>query len=268
VMEGSPAEKAGIKPNDEIVAVDGVPVSKMQPEEVAMHIRGEINTDVILAIRRDGEQDADYTIKRDIIQVKTVLGKKLESGQGYIRIASFSEKTGEEFKTAYQALQQEGLPGLIIDLRENPGGLITSCVEVADQILPEGPIVSVIERDGSKEEYESHLKQKTCPMVVLIDGNSASASEILAGALQDRKAATIVGTKSFGKGSVQMVMPMFHDDAVKLTVAKYYTPSGRSIDGVGIEPDVEADLPIDAETDTQLIKAEEVLAEKITSHGK
>ena len=263
VMDESPAARAGILANDEITAVDGVAVATIQPEEVAMHIRGAIGTDVTLTIHREGENDRDYTIKRDTIQVKTVLGKMMDNGQGYIRIATFSENTAKEFRSAYDKLKQEGLKGLIIDLRQNPGGLVDSGVEIANQIVPEGPIVSVVDKDGDKEEYVSKLTEPTCPLVVLIDGNSASTTEILAGALKDRHAATLVGTKSFGKGSVQMVVPMFHDDAVKLTIAKYYTPSGTSIDGVGIEPDVKVELTPDLTQDVQLDKAKEVLAGKI-----
>ena len=153
--------------------------------------------------------------------------------------------------------------GLIIDLRANPGGLITSCVEIANMVVPLGPIVSVVQRDGTREEHDSKLAKSKYPIVVLIDGNSASASEILAGALQDTKAATLVGTQSYGKGSVQVVIPMNEGDALKLTIAKYYTPSGRSIDGTGIEPDVKVDLDPKGTTDNQLAKAIEVMQEKL-----
>ena len=266
VMEDSPAAKAGILANDEILAVDGTPVTEIQPEEVAIRIRGEVGTDVILSVHREGEENREYTITRDTIQVKTAAGKMLEDGLGYIRIASFSENTPQEFRSAYDALEQEGMKGLIIDLRQNPGGLVTSCVAIANMVVPEGPVVSVVERDGSKEEYVSTLEKEKFPLVAIIDGNSASAAEILAGAIQDLNAGTLVGAKSYGKGSVQVVMPMFHDDAVKITIAKYYTPSGRSIDGVGIEPDVPVELGAEDTTDVQLTKAEAVLKEKIASY--
>ena len=155
------------------------------------------------------------------------------------------------------------MKGLIVDLRQNPGGLITSCVEVADMLVPKGNIVSVVQRDGTREDYDSSLEKEKYPLVVLIDGNSASASEILAGALQDREAATIVGTKSYGKGSVQVVVPLFHDDGLKLTIAKYYTPNGRCIDGIGIEPDITVNFNEDSREDTQLNMAKEVLLKKI-----
>jgi carboxyl-terminal processing protease len=185
-------------------------------------------------------------------------------GIGYIRIASFSTNTGKEFDGAYKELEQAGMKGLIIDLRENPGGLVTSCVEIADQVVPKGPIVSMVRRDGSKEEDDSKLEAVKYPIVVLIDGNSASASEILAGALQDTGAATIVGMRSYGKGSVQTVIPLHEKSGLKLTIAKYYTPNGRSIDGVGIEPDIEVDLAKDSLTDNQLGKAIEVMKEKLS----
>lgn len=262
VLDDTPGQHAGLEAGDEIMAVDGTPVSEMQPEEVAMHIRGEVGTKVVLTIERGGETQ-DYTIERATIKIDTAKGTMLEDGMGYIRIASFSENTGKEFKAAYDSLEEQGMKGLIIDLRENPGGLVTSCVEIANMVVPKGPIVSVVERDGSKEVHESKLEESKYSIVVLIDGNSASASEILAGALQDTGAATLVGTKSYGKGSVQVVVPMLHDDGLKLTIAKYYTPNGRCIDGTGIEPDVEVELPEGATTDVQLEKAKEVLKEKL-----
>ena len=263
VMPGTPGEKAGLQANDAILAVDGTPVTEFQPEEVALHIRGAVGTEVELLIRREGQEDTTYRITRDTIQIHTVSGKMLENGIGYIRIVSFSEKTGQEFQTVYDELAGQGMKGLILDLRENPGGLITSCIEVCRMLIPKGTIVSVIERNGSEEIYQSDLEAPKYPVVALIDGNSASASEILAGALQDTGAGTLVGTKSYGKGSVQMVLPMAHEDGLKLTIAKYYTPSGRSIDGTGIEPDVTVELPQDRASDTQLAKAVEIMEEKL-----
>jgi len=265
VMEGTPSEAAGIKTGDEIIAVDGVPTSEIEPEEVVLHIRGEIGTDVTLKIRRAGEEDKDYVVRRATIQVHTVAGQMLPDtdGIGYIRIASFSEHTADEFKDAYRALENEGVKGMIIDLRENPGGLVTSCVAIANMVVPKGPVVSVVQKDGTREEYKSDLSEEKYPLVVLIDGNSASASEILAGALQDTGAATIVGETSYGKGSVQVILPLYDDDALKLTIAKYYTPSGRSIDGTGIEPDVRVEPQVDGAQDVQLLKAIDVMKGKL-----
>ena len=265
VMEGTPSEAAGIKTGDEIIAVDGTPTNEIEPEEVVLHIRGEIDTDVTLKIRRAGEEDKDYVVRRATIQVHTVAGQMLPDtdGIGYIRIASFSEHTADEFKDAYHALENEGVKGMIIDLRENPGGLVTSCVAIANMVVPKGPVVSVVQKDGRREEYESELSEEKYPLVVLIDGNSASASEILAGALQDTGAATIVGQTSYGKGSVQVILPLYDDDALKLTIAKYYTPSGRSIDGTGIEPDVRVEPQADSAQDVQLLKAIDVMKGKL-----
>ena len=267
VMEGTPSEAAGIKTGDEIIAVDGTPTNEIEPEEVVLHIRGEIGTDVTLKIRRAGEEDRDYVVRRATIQVHTVAGQMLPDtdGIGYIRIASFSEHTADEFKDAYHALENEGVKGMIIDLRENPGGLVTSCVAIANMVVPKGPVVSVVQKDGRREEYESELSEEKYPLVVLIDGNSASASEILAGALQDTGAATIVGQTSYGKGSVQVILPLYDDDALKLTIAKYYTPSGRSIDGTGIEPDVRVEPQADGSQDVQLLKAIDVMKGKLAS---
>ena len=263
VMPESPGERAGLQANDAIISVDGTAITEMQPEEVVMRIRGEVGTEVELMIHREGEVDRPYRITRDTIQVKTVDGKLMEDGIGYIRIVSFSEKSGEEFRKVYDDLLAQGMKGLIIDVRENPGGVITSCVDIARMVVPKGRIVSVIERDGTEENYDSELEQPIEPMAILIDGNSASASEILAGALQDTKAAVVIGTKSYGKGSVQMLIPMFREDGLKLTIAKYYTPNGRSIDGIGIEPDIAVEFPADAESDVQLDRALEVIRQRL-----
>ena len=274
VIPDGPGDKAGLQANDSILAVNGEPISSIEYGEVALKIRGEVGTPVDLLIHREGEEDKTYTITRAIIKDKTVSSKMLDDKLGYIRISNFSEGTGKEFKTALNELEAENMKGLILDLRQNPGGVITSCVEVAREIVPAGPIVSVIQRDGTKEVYMSDLEKTKFPIVVLIDQNSASASELLSGALQDTKAAVIVGMKSYGKGSVQTLIPMFRDDGLKLTIAKYYTPNGRSIDGVGIIPDFEVPLenPLpmtreintDADNDAQLRKAEEILTEQIS----
>ncbi len=273
VIPDGPGAKGGLMAGDSILAVNGQPISEIDYAEVALKIRGEVGTNVDLLIHRDGEEDKTYSITREIIKVQTVSSKMLDNEMGYIRISNFSENTGKEFKTALNTLESEHMKGFILDLRQNPGGLITSCIEVAKEIVPAGPIVSVIQRDGTKEVYNSELEKTKFPIVVLLDQNSASASELLSGALQDTKAAVVVGVKSYGKGSVQTVIPMFRDDGLKLTVAKYYTPNGRSIDGVGIIPDFEVplenplpmtrELNTDASNDAQLRKAEEILTEQI-----
>lgn len=273
VIPDGPGQHAGLQSGDEILAVDSVPVTEISPGEVALKIRGQVGTNVDLLIRRAGAEDATYTLTREIIHMKTVAGKMIDDRLGYVKITNFSENTGDEFRTTLTELENAGMKGLILDLRQNPGGVITSCVEVARQIVPAGTITSVIQRDGSKEVYTSDLSAAKFPIVVLLDEHSASASELLSGALQDTKAAIVVGEKSYGKGSVQTLIPMAHNDGIKLTIAKYYTPNGREIDGVGIQPDVEVKqeakpqhiyaLQTDDATDVQLQTAENLLRRQV-----
>lgn len=265
IMENSPGQKAGLQEGDEILAVDGVPVTQMAFDEVATHVRGQAGTDVVLTIMRDNANQ-DITITRDNIKLKTVGHKMLDNNIGYIQIVSFSEDTANEFNEAYNDLKNQGMKALVLDLRNNPGGLLTTCVEIAKKLVPKGEIVSIVDKQGNKETYSSSLEAPEYPLVVLINKNSASASEILSGAIQDTKAGTIIGNISYGKGSVQTILPMFEDDAVKLTIAKYYTPSGRSIDGTGITPDIEINLDENATSDTQLDKALEILKAQLNNN--
>lgn len=265
IMENSPGQKAGLQEGDEILAVDGVPVTQMAFDEVAAHVRGQAGTDVVLTIMRDNANQ-DITITRDNIKLKTVGHKMLDNNIGYIQIVSFSEDTANEFNEAYNDLKNQGMKALVLDLRNNPGGLLTTCVEIAKKLVPKGEIVSIVDKQGNKETYSSSLEAPEYPLIVLINKNSASASEILSGAIQDTKAGTIIGNTSYGKGSVQTILPMFEDDAVKLTIAKYYTPSGRSIDGTGITPDIEINLDENATSDTQLDKALEVLKAQLNNN--
>lgn len=273
VIPDGPGQRAGLQAGDEILAVDGQPVEEISPGEVALKIRGQVGTNVELLIHREGTEDTTYTLTRENIHVKTVAGTMLDNRLGYVKISNFSENTGDEFKSTLAELEREGMKGLVLDLRQNPGGVITSCIDIAQQIVPAGTIASVIKRDGSKEVYTSDLRAARFPIVVLLDKNSASASELLSGALQDTKAALVVGETSYGKGSVQTLIPMAHNDGLKLTIARYYTPNGKCIDGVGISPDVEIKLPapphmmyelnLDAQSDSQLAKAEELLNHQI-----
>ncbi|WP_270638715.1 S41 family peptidase [Megamonas funiformis] len=265
IMENSPGQKAGLQEGDEILAVDGVPVTQMAFDEVAAHVRGQAGTDVVLTIMRDNANQ-DITITRDNIKLKTVGHKMLDNNIGYIQIVSFSEDTANEFNEAYNDLKNQGMKALVLDLRNNSGGLLTTCVEIAKKLVPKGEIVSIVDKQGNKETYSSSLEAPEYPLVVLINKNSASASEILSGAIQDTKTGTIIGNTSYGKGSVQTILPMFEDDAVKLTIAKYYTPSGRSIDGTGITPDIEINLDENATSDTQLDKALEVLKAQLNNN--
>ena len=273
VIPDGPGQRAGLQAGDEILAVDGLPVTEISPGEVALKIRGEIGTPVELLIHREGSEDMTYNLTRENIQVKTVAGKMIDDRLAYMKISNFSENTGDEFKKTLAELQRDGMKGLILDMRQNPGGVITSCVEVAQEIVPAGTVTSVIKRDGSKEVYTSDLPAAKFPIVVLLDSNSASAAELLSGALQDTKAAIVVGETSYGKGSVQTLIPMAHNDGLKLTIARYYTPNGKCIDGLGISPDVEIkspptphplyDLNLDEASDPQLSKAEELLRHQV-----
>lgn len=275
VIPDGPGYRAGLQAGDEILAVNGQPVTEISPGEVALKIRGQIGTNVEILIHREGIEDKTYTLTRENIQMHTVAGSMIGDKVGYIKISNFSENTGSEFKAKLTELERAGLEGLVLDLRQNPGGVINSCVEVAQEIIPAGTVTSVIKRDGSKEVYTSHSEGVRFPVVALIDKGSASASELLSGALQDTKVGLVVGETSYGKGSVQTLIPMAHNDGIKLTIARYYTPNGRSIDGVGIEPDVEIkspapphqmyDLKLDTPDDLQLNKAKELLTHQISA---
>lgn len=266
-IEGTPGEKAGIKSGDEIVKIDGQDTKGLALDEAVSKIRGPEGTKVTLTIRR-GQETKDYALTRSNIQIKTVSGKMLPDNVGYIRISMFNENTGSDLAKKYQELEKEGMKAIVLDLRDNPGGLLDESVKVANKFVPKGPVVSVITRDGRRDTSTSNLEAVKYPCAVLINGGSASASEIVAGAVQDTGAGTLVGTKSYGKGSVQTLMRLDKDDAIKLTIAKYYTPKDRSINGIGIEPDVKVELPEHVHPglevkDVQLDKAVEIVKSKI-----
>lgn len=261
-IDGTPGAKAGIQSGDKIIRIDDKPADEMTIDEAARSIRGEAGTKVTLVVKR-GEEEQTYTLTRSNIQTQTVAGKMLEGNIGYIQIASFSEHTGDDLAKAYAALEQEGMQGIILDLRNNPGGVLSASVDVADYFVPKGVVVSTVDRSGHKEVLEAtRLDAVKYPAVVLINDGSASASEIVAGAIKDTASGTLVGTKSYGKGSVQAVLPMYEGDALKMTIAKYYTPSGICIDGIGIEPDYVVELSPSG-NDDQLQKAIEILKEKL-----
>jgi len=260
-IEGTPAEKAGIQSGDQITRIDTQNTKDMALDEAVGKIRGPEGSKVTLTILRPGAEAQDYVLTRDTIVLKSVSGKILESGIGYIRISMFSETTGKDFSEKLDELTEAGMKSLILDLRNNPGGLIGESVKVAGLLVPRGPVVSVIGKDGARETSESLLDKPTVPLVVLINGGSASASEIVAGAVQDRGAGKLIGVKTFGKGSVQRVVPLDKESAVKITIAEYHTPKDRAIHGKGLEPDivVEMSKDKDSKTDPQLEKAIEVL---------
>jgi carboxyl-terminal processing protease len=265
-IEGTPGEKSGIKSGDQIIKIDGVETKGLVLDEAVNKIRGPQGTQVVLTIRRN-QEEKDYTLTRSNIQIKTVGGKMLPDNIGYIRISMFNDNTGADFVQKFQEQEQSGMKALVLDLRDNPGGLLDESVKVANQLVPKGPVVSVVTRDGQRETHSSNLAAVKYPLVVLVNGGSASASEIVAGAVQDTGAGTLIGTKTFGKGSVQTLLRLDGETAIKLTIAKYYTPNDRSINGVGIEPDIKVELPefkAGAIKDTQLDKALEVLKTKIS----
>lgn len=242
-IDDSPAAKAGIEAGDLIVEVDGAPVRGMAVQKAIDKLRGEKGTSIHLTVLREGEDGPiELDITRDIIQLSSVRSRLLEPGYGYVRISQFQVTSGKDFRQALISLKEDGpLKGVIVDLRNNPGGLVPASVEIADAVLDSGTIVYTEGRlPSSNTRFEAtngDLLQGT-PMVVLINGGSASASEIVAGALQDQQRAAIMGTQSFGKGSVQTVIPLGDGRAVKLTTARYFTPNGRSIQAEGIAPDI------------------------------
>ncbi|MEL7400705.1 MAG: S41 family peptidase, partial [Pseudomonadota bacterium] len=243
-IDDTPAQKAGIKSGDLIVTLDGDAVMGMTLSDAVERMRGEPGSAITLEIRRKNEKELlTFTLKRAEIKVASVRSEALSGGIGYIRITQFQEKTGPELNKAIARLNDNDteLNGLILDLRNNPGGVLDAAVEVTDAFIDEGLIVYTEGRAVNSELRFSATEQtaaRDIPVVVLINGGSASASEIVAGALQDHKRAVIVGTRSFGKGSVQSVLPITEDKAIKLTTARYFTPNGRSIQAQGIEPDI------------------------------
>ena len=263
-IEGTPAETAGILSGDLIVKIDGQDTKDMALDEAVGKMRGKEGSKVTLTIQRTGQEAEEYSLTRATIVLKSVSGKILENGIGYIRLSMFSETTGNDFTQKMSELTEQGMTSLILDLRNNPGGLIGESVKVARLLVPQGPIVSVIGKDGERETSQSYLEKTPLPLVVLINGGSASASEIVAGAIQDTGAGKLIGVKTFGKGSVQRIIPLDKDSAVKITIAEYHTPKDRSIHGKGIEPDVVVEMPKDkdAKSDPQLDKAIEVLKSK------
>jgi carboxyl-terminal processing protease len=243
-IEGSPAEKAGVKEGDRILKIDGISTKDIGLAEAVRRMRGTRGAKVHLTLLREGHAEPiEVSLKRDTIRIKSVRADPPEDGFGYVRVSSFQEDTSEELKKALDGLEKKNhgpLKGLLLDLRNNPGGLLDEAVDVSDFFLESGTIVTTATRnhevdrrtaakDGSEPSY---------PVIVLVNGGSASAAEIVAGALQDQKRAVLLGTQTFGKGTVQTIFELGDGAALKLTVAKYYTPKGRSIQAEGIRPDI------------------------------
>ncbi|MCR5526012.1 MAG: S41 family peptidase [Lachnospiraceae bacterium] len=264
LTEDSPAEKAGVQVGDIFNKVDGETVSGYSLEELVSHVRGEKGTVVeIEFLRGEDREPITIDITRDSIESKTVSVNMIDDETGYMIIASFDSVTEKQFDKGLNELKSRHIKKLIIDLRGNLGGNVDVCAHIADALLPEGTIVYTKDKNGKENEWKSDAKCLGVPMVVLVDSNSASASEILAGAIKDYGVGTLVGTTTYGKGIVQDVLPLTDGSAVKLTTRKYYTPSGNNIQGTGIEPDVtvefDAESYINDHYDNQLEKAKEII---------
>lgn len=268
VYEGTPAEEAGLKDGDQIIKVNDTESTSKELSALVQEIRGEEGTTVHLQVyRASNNKTFEIDVERKNVELPSISSKMLDGGIGYIQISEFQSKTDEQFKSALADLKKQGMKSLIVDVRSNPGGLINTASNILDQILPEGTVVYTKDKYGKREDYTSDSNCLDCPIAVLVNENSASASEIFAGAIKDYNYGTLIGTKTFGKGIVQTVLPLEDGDAVKLTTAKYYTPKGNYIHGVGIEPDIELtykysgpeDEAYDMKYDNQVQKAIEVL---------
>lgn len=267
IYEDSPAMEAGLKADDILYKVEETEVTGEDLTEVVSHIKGEKGTEVRLTVLRgDAMEEVTVTAVRNTVQVQTVKHEMKSGGIGYVVVSEFDIVTYEQYKEALADLENQGMEGLIVDLRNNPGGNLDTVCDMLDLMLPEGLIVYTEDKEGNRDEKKSdEEKQFRLPLVVLMNGNSASASEIYAGAVQDYGIGEIVGTQSYGKGVVQQIYPMKDGTSVKLTIAEYFTPKGRNIDGKGITPDVEVEYEENKENpeaDNQLDKAMEVLKEK------
>ena len=261
VFDGSPAAEAGIQPDDILYKVKGEEVTGEDLSLVVTDLKGEEGTDVEISMMR-GTDVLDFTLTRRSIEVPTVEYKMLDENIGYIAISEFDDVTDEQFIAALEDLKSQGMKNLTVDLRNNGGGLVDVTCNILDQLLPEGLIVYTEDKNGERqEEYSDAEHYFDGKMAVLVNGNSASASEIFAGAIKDYGVGTLIGTQTFGKGIVQSLFPLSDGSAIKITVSRYYTPAGNNIHGVGITPDIILERDTESEEDNQLQKAIEVLSE-------
>lgn len=269
VYKGSPAEEAGVRDGDVILAVDGAEAGTEELSELVKRIKGAEGTAVSLTLQREGvDKSLIVQVERRQVQVPTVEYQMLENNTGYLQISEFSDVTPDQFKKAVEDLEADGMTSLIVDLRDNPGGVLDAVNKILDQILPEGIIVYTEDKNGSRTDYTSDGDTyMDIPLAVLINENSASASEIFAGAIKDYEYGILIGTTTFGKGIVQQIIPLRDKSAAKVTIARYFTPKGNYIHEVGIEPDIRLEYdylgPEDEEydimQDNQVLKALEVL---------
>ncbi|MBO6242606.1 MAG: S41 family peptidase [Butyrivibrio sp.] len=270
VMEGSPAEEAQLQTDDIIYEVNKESTQGLELSEVVSLIKGEEGTTVHLTLLRGSDlEEIEVDVMRAKVSVPTVKTEVMEDGIGYLQITEFDEVTPDQFTEGMAELRANNIEGLIIDLRSNPGGSLTAVCDIARQLLPKGTIVYTVDREGNREDYTCDgTHEIDIPVVVLVNKYSASASEILSGAIKDYGIGTLVGTTTYGKGIVQRIFDLKDGTAIKLTVSNYYTPNGSDIHGVGIEPDVEVEFDADAyaedKTDNQLNKAIEVLKESMS----
>lgn len=264
VYKDSPAEKAGMKAGDILLTIDGRNVTEMELSDVADLVKGEEGTSVSISVKRDGES-IEMEVVRKIVETPTVEAEIKENQIGYLKISEFDTVTYDQFKTEMEELENHGMKGLIVDLRDNPGGNLDTVCEILDEFLPEGTIVYTEDKDGNrvetKESDEEH--QFTKPLAVLVNEKSASASEVFTGAIQDYGTGTIVGTQTYGKGIVQTLYSLSDGSCLKITTAQYFTPNGRNIHGTGITPDIVLEKTDDGQTDNQLEKAMEIVQEEI-----
>lgn len=267
IYDDSPAMEAGLEADDILYKVEDKEVTGEDLTEVVSHIKGKKGTEVQLTVLRgDDNKEVTVTAVRNTVQVQTVKHEMKNDGIGYLAVSEFDLVTYEQYKEALADLENQGMKGLVVDLRNNPGGNLETVCDILDLMLPEGLIVYTEDKEGNRDEKKSDEENQFClPMVVLMNGNSASASEIYAGAIQDYGTGKIVGTQSYGKGVVQQIFMLKDGTSVKLTIAEYFTPKGRNINGKGISPDVEVEYERNEENpdaDNQLDKAMEVLKEQ------
>lgn len=271
ITPDSGAKTAGLKPGDAILKVDDTWIKDLTVDQAIAMVRGEPDTTVRLLIHREGEEDKEYVVKRSImLNVETVIGGILKEDYlkghklGYIAIGSFAQNSPDMFEEILTQLEDEKIEALILDLRNNGGGDVNATVRIASRLLPNGELIRLVMRGGASESFQiTESRQIKLPLVVLVNGGSASASEILSGAIQDGKAGILVGTRTYGKGSVQNVYNLLTGSGLRVTEGKYLLPSGRCIDGTGIDPDYVVEADETGETDPQLDKAVELIGEKL-----
>lgn len=262
VIPGQAAERAGLLPDDIFVSVDGQDVTGMTSTELVRLVKGEIGEDVTIVVYRpSANKNISYTITREDVTVFSVAGEMIDETTGYMQISEFKKNTYEQFMDVFKTLQDEGMERMVLDLRGNPGGLVNIVCQIGDELLPKGTMVYTEDKNGNRKDAVCDDSYSDIPLVLLVNGGSASSSEILAGAMKDTERAKLVGTQTYGKGIVQRLFYLPDGSGLSITVEKYYTPNGISIHGVGIAPDYEVELPEyneetpEAFTDTQLEKA-------------